>query len=308
MNAGILKTGRIPTSSFVLCRGRESNSHSLRNTILSRARLTNFATPALPVQSLQRRRAHVLLYPIFEAWEGFAPSHISFADRRVDFFATRPTVQIYHVIIYSEYSEQCPLREWCAVAYNARMGKMEDESKKRTRKNDIKRLVLGTVAAAGLISIALVAPNVIGALGKLGFLPSRRQREYVNASRARLLKQGLIKYEKGFVRLTEKGGGALRALELQNYAQKRPRRWDRKWRVLIFDIPEYRKGLRDKVRRTLETIGFTRLQNSVWVYPYDCEDFVTLLKADFRIGKDLLYLIVDSIEGDRNLRESFQLR
>ncbi|MDP3646001.1 MAG: CRISPR-associated endonuclease Cas2 [bacterium] len=188
------------------------------------------------------------------------------------------------------------------------MGKMEIESKRRTRKNDLKRLVLGTVAAAGLIGVALIAPNVIGAMDKLGLLPSTRQREYVNASRQRLMKQGLIKYEKGFVRLTSAGETALRALELQSYSQKRPRRWDSKWRVLIFDIPEYRKGLRDKIRRTLESIGFIRLQNSVWVYPYDCEDLITLLKADFRIGKDLLYLIVDSIEGDRNLRVSFQLR
>ena len=75
--------------------------------------------------------------------------------------------------------------------------------------------------------------------------------------------------------------------------------------MLIFDIPEKRKSLREKVRTTLVSLGFKRLQDSVWVYPDDCEDLITLLKADFRVGKDLLYLIVDTIENDRVLREYF---
>ena len=77
--------------------------------------------------------------------------------------------------------------------------------------------------------------------------------------------------------------------------------------MLIFDIPEKKRHLRYKVRSTLSAVGFTRLQDSVWIYPYDCEDFVTLLKADFRIGKDLLYMIVDSLENDTWLRKKFNL-
>ena len=88
----------------------------------------------------------------------------------------------------------------------------------------------------------------------------------------------------------------------------RPKRWDRKWRILIFDIPEYRKGLRDKIRRTLGVIGFVRLQDSVWVYPHDCEDLIAFLKADFRVGKDMLYMIVEELEGDGHLKRHFGLR
>ena len=55
-------------------------------------------------------------------------------------------------------------------------------------------------------------------------------------------------------------------------------------------------------------IGFVRLQDSVWVYPYDCEDLIVLLKADFKIGKDVLYMIVDEMEGDTHLRKEFGLR
>ena len=107
--------------------------------------------------------------------------------------------------------------------------------------------------------------------------------------------------------LTSKGEARLRQLELHDFKLKKQKRWDRKWRMLIFDIPEYRRVLRNKVRATLTAIGFVHLQHSVWVYPFPCEDFIALLKADFKIGKDLLYLIVDSIENDRELRKRFNL-
>jgi len=94
---------------------------------------------------------------------------------------------------------------------------------------------------------------------------------------------------------------------LASMESPRKRRWDKKWRMLIFDIREERKNIREKVRRTLISLGFYRLQDSVWVYPYDCEDLVVLLKADFKIGKDLLYIISDEIENDEFLRKAFHL-
>lgn len=77
--------------------------------------------------------------------------------------------------------------------------------------------------------------------------------------------------------------------------------------MLIFDIPEQKKGLREKIRTTLQRVGFVRLQDSVWIYPYDCEDLITLLKADFKVGKDMLYMIVDTLEYDSPLRSQFGL-
>ena len=167
--------------------------------------------------------------------------------------------------------------------------------------------MLASVAVAGGISVALVAPGVLGAMGKLGLIPSARQLEIIKRSRSRLVARGLLVYQGNMLRLTAKGEQVLRRLELHDFKLRKPKRWDRKWRILIFDIPEHRKGLRQKIRYTLKAIGFVRLQDSVWAYPYDCEDLVTLLKADFKVGKDLLYLIVDSLEYDKPLKEYFGL-
>ena len=188
------------------------------------------------------------------------------------------------------------------------MAILENASGKRAKKTQIQKIILRSIAAVGVLSVALLAPNALQMLKMFGYKPHRRQKEVINASRAKLLEQGFLKRnERGFLQLTSKGEAKLRALETYNYRLPHPKHWDKKWRGLIFDIPEKRKGLRDKVRLTLASIGFRKLQKSVWVYPYDCEDLITLLKADFKIGKDLLYMIVDSIENDGWLRKSYKL-
>ena len=191
------------------------------------------------------------------------------------------------------------------------MGKLETNSRKRSQRKSLQKAVLGAVAAAGFLSMAIVAPNAIQTLAKLGIINTKKGYQEtggINRARNRLVQEGLLARDTGgYLRLTPKGEAKLRQFELEDYDAKKPKHWDHKWRVLIFDIPEKRKGLREKVRRTLRAIGFTRLQNSVWVYPYNCEDLIALLKTDFKIGKDLLYLIVEEIENESGLRRAFGL-
>jgi len=192
------------------------------------------------------------------------------------------------------------------------MGKLEKELKTRIKRENIQKAILSGIAAVGLLSVAVLAPNALQALKFFGIEPKNKWQKYnISHSIKRLKDHGLIYFEvtsKGtFARLTQKGEDKLRKFELLGYKLKKPKKWDHKWRMLIFDIKEERKGTRDKIRYTLKRIGFLRLQDSVWVYPYDCEDLVTLMKADFKIGKDLLYLIVDTIEADTKIKNYFKL-
>lgn len=187
------------------------------------------------------------------------------------------------------------------------MGTIEESGRKRKRRRDLKYGILAAVKLAGIMGIALVAPNAPQALHKLGLFPtSPMDSSTVGRTRRRLIKSGLLVEKDGRMRLTKRGMTQLALLESRYVLHKRPK-WDGRWRVLVFDVPEYRKTVRDKIRRTLMHIGFVRLQDSVWVYPYDCEDLILLLKADFKIGKDVLYMIVDEMEGDGALRREFHL-
>jgi DNA-binding transcriptional regulator PaaX len=187
------------------------------------------------------------------------------------------------------------------------MGRMEEISQRKGRRNRIRTATLQAVQAAGLLSIALLAPNVVSTMVKLGFVSTNRQQESVARARKSLIRAGLLRVENGHLRITPKGERELRHLQTYGGLRTYPKKWDEKWRVIIFDIPERKRAVRLKLREAIIGAGFVKLQHSVWVFPYDSEQLVTLLKADLKIGTQLLYMIVDSLEGDRWLREHFQL-
>ena len=175
------------------------------------------------------------------------------------------------------------------------------------KKGELQRIILRTVGAVSLLSVALLAPNALQALDKLGIIGRKRQKETILTAQKNLVRNKLLTEHRNVLKLTPKGEAKLRQLELNDFKFKKPSRWDGKWRILMFDIEENQSVLRDKIRRTLMTIGFLRLQNSVWIYPYPCKNLITLLKADFKIGSELLYITADSIEYDTELRKSFGL-
>jgi len=53
-----------------------------------------------------------------------------------------------------------------------------------------------------------------------------------------------------------------------------PRIWDKKWRLVIFDIPEEKRKLRDLFRRYLATLGFGKVQRSIWISPHDFSEII----------------------------------
>ena len=191
------------------------------------------------------------------------------------------------------------------------MGKLEKESKSRSRKQNIQKIILNTLYGVGLISVAVFAPNIIGSLVKFKGVIDKNQKYKVNRSLTNLIDNGLVFLEKTqrgtFIRLTPKGQKKVDMFHAGDIVIKKPARWDGKWRIVIYDLKERKRGLRDKLRSTLSTFGFIKLQHSVWIYPYDCEDLIMLIKADFKIGKDILYLIVEKVENDKWLRRLFEL-
>ena len=71
----------------------------------------------------------------------------------------------------------------------------------------------------------------------------------------RLEKEGLIKKIKKkkevHLRLTEQGKGFINK-HRKSVLRASPA-WDKKWRIVIFDIPENERNLRDRLRRYLKT-------------------------------------------------------
>ena len=125
----------------------------------------------------------------------------------------------------------------------------------------------------------------------------------------RLKQRGMVKeYLKGkepSLELTGKGKGALRKYLSNQFVIKKPPKWDKKWRLVIFDIPDDKRSARDILRHKLESLGFFELQESVYVYPFECKAEIELLKKLYYISPYVQYVIADRIETETDLIEQF---
>lgn len=191
------------------------------------------------------------------------------------------------------------------------MGVVEQKAKRERRMGVFQQAML--YAALGGVMVAIGAVPDFRKILKYytGRQKGARFNYRVKSALGRLVARGFITFEerngKRYARITESGKRVLEFETAKEKVLQKPKRWDKHWRVVIFDIPERRRNVRVKLRRFMEEYGFVRLQDSVWIYPYDCEDLIALAKANLRIGADVLYMIVERLERDKHLREHFGL-
>jgi len=191
------------------------------------------------------------------------------------------------------------------------MGKVEKEAHVRRRRRNIQNVVLATIGATGIIATAMIAPNIFQALPRITG-DSHRLTYRAKTAVGRLAQKGLVRFVERnggrYAEITEKGRRLLFLEEEKVSMHKnRKRRWDKRYRIVMFDVPQYRRATRDRLRSYMKEYGLLRIQNSVWLYPYDCEELIALLKAELRIGKDVLYAVVESIENDGWIKKHFRL-
>jgi phenylacetic acid degradation operon negative regulatory protein len=89
-------------------------------------------------------------------------------------------------------------------------------------------------------------------------------------------------------RLTE--AGRLCALGGRDPVARWKRKWDGRWRLVLFDVPENCRQTRDKLRIQLHHRGFGYLQNSVWITPDDAKAERALL-ADGPVDVESLIVL-----------------
>lgn len=125
----------------------------------------------------------------------------------------------------------------------------------------------------------------------------------------RLKRAGVVKKyidKKGeFVEITPKGQKWLKKYFTEQLEIEQPVKWDKKWRMVIFDIPDRKKTERDILREKLERLGFLKLQESVYVFPFECGNEIEALKKMYLIEPCVQYVLADRIETEINLIEVF---
>jgi len=108
-----------------------------------------------------------------------------------------------------------------------------------------------------------------------------------------------------YLELTPKGIERLKGYQIEGMVVKIPETWDRKWRIVIFDIPDDKKTARDILRDKLKQIGFIQLQESVFIYPFECKNEIDYLTEIYHIKPYVKYIVADFFDGDDLLIEKF---
>lgn len=195
---------------------------------------------------------------------------------------------------------------------------MAETSKNTSDKNRVKRygevvkVILAVIGAAGICATFILMPGLAKAVPLFRARKPYQKNKIVQTALKRLHKRSLINVWFGSdgqekVKLTKKGHEELIKYQLRSKILKRPRRWDKKWRIIIFDIPvEYNK-VRDGLRLFLKNNDFVRLQDSVWIFPYPCEEIVELLRSALGVRSETIYLTCDRFPDDKWLCKNFKL-
>lgn len=124
----------------------------------------------------------------------------------------------------------------------------------------------------------------------------------------RLEEKGWIKIfkqrENEFVKLTK--FGQLQALLVKAKIQQ-TQKWDGKWRVVTYDIPEDAKERREMFRKLLRQNGFYKLQASVFISPYPLNREAIAYLKQTGLKKYIRIARMDELDDDKDLRKHFKL-
>ncbi|MDO8575005.1 MAG: hypothetical protein Q7R61_01890 [bacterium] len=156
--------------------------------------------------------------------------------------------------------------------------------KSKVGKDLLKYLVIG-----GIITFAMLSPVGGPKIAKILSKQLKYKIRQLRNSAYYLKKRGLVEFisedGKGVtIKITNNGKKYLKTFDIDNMVLTQQAVWDKKWRLVIFDVPEKYKKAREALRRKLKDLNFVRLQDSVWVTPYPCDDEIRFLREIFNIS------------------------
>ena len=173
----------------------------------------------------------------------------------------------------------------------------------------------GTFLAASIIfpGLPMVAKPFINAAKEANRNKSQKEWEKFNLWRLRQVVKRMqssklveIKEEKSIpiIKITQKGKQKLLRYKIDEMALDESS-WDGKWRLIIYDVANTKRAHSEMFRTMLNKLKFLKLQRSVYLTPFKCEDEIEYLRLLFGIGNEVQILKVGSLENEMAYRRYF---
>ena len=191
-------------------------------------------------------------------------------------------------------------------------------SEVKFKHNELRQIVLAALGLGVIVGGVLITPNFPIVLGMIISLIKDFRKKDISEKKVKRVLQNLEKKE--IIYLETRGETVF--VHLKNFFhptilkyslkeifefKKREKKWQGKWYLVMFDVPEIQRNKRVYLRKFLKQIGFYPYQKSVYVFPYECEKEITLIKKIVEGGKYMSYIIADKIEHETAAKIYFLL-
>mgnify|MGYP001606309087 FL=1 len=180
-------------------------------------------------------------------------------------------------------------------------------------KNNLTKEILFRLVQAGTFAVAATSPYFLHQLIKTYFQEKSREiKRKITRRLKELEKRKVVEFKElgnGTVKitLTHLGQKIVRQYNLENIQIKKPKKWDGKWRIIIYDIPIAKKKAANAFRQKIRDLGLYQLQKSIWISPYDCLNEIEFLCDVFEIdvNSHLFYFKTAEMPKEKEVRQFF---
>ena len=183
------------------------------------------------------------------------------------------------------------------------------DKNRRLGRHELVRTILTGLLAGGVIVSAFALPNVIQ-LMSLFPDTTKARRQHIKRAIKRLEERKLIRARKEEdypLMLTAEGEKKAREFDIEDVTIFQPKKWDGKWRLVMFDVPEKHKRARQALSFQLTRLGLAEYQKSVYICPYPCKEEVDFVAEVFEIRRYIRHFTVEEPEEELDLMREFGL-
>lgn len=174
----------------------------------------------------------------------------------------------------------------------------------------LSKIILVSLLAIGVVTFAAAFPGVLRIfqpfLKRYKRKDVQKTKNVLSALKSRKLINIDFTSEGWVISLTERGRKKALKCYLKTISVKY-KKWDGRWRVVIFDIPTKLNRKRDALREFLKHMGFKELQKSVYISPYLCQKEVEAILEYLQLKSYVKFFEADFLSEDKKLRIGFKI-
>ena len=171
-------------------------------------------------------------------------------------------------------------------------------------RSNSKQVLLALAKVSGFIALSVLAPQLPYAVFKAYLKEKSKEidQKKLKQELKPLKTKGYIKFGQKdgetAITITERGKEKVLKYKLSEMKLIKPKKWDGIWRIVVFDIPEEKKVVREILRRKLKDLEFEVIQKSVFVTPHPCKEEIYYIKNLFGVHRHVNVIEASRLDED----------